>query len=218
MRVGLGWLVALSVNGCTAGSPSSDIGTAIYVPPVRLGGTGSVMFLPASRPTQTLDSDEAVVRAVLTHVAVPNQCVDPVMGGEPLQWWADTLADSNDPEARMVRIKAGMDVWRSESGQPLDPAIAARIAETIGAITAKMPERHSSGAALPPDWLLPGQRIGRTGECSKVVLSRPVRRGMLSFIGVGISHGPLNGVDFALAMDRSGGTWRAIARQQTWVS
>lgn len=226
MRIGLGYGIALSLvgSGCAAGPAPSSIGTAIYVPPVRLGGTGSVMFLPAPRPTRTLDSDEAVVRAALADVAAPDQCVDPVVDGDPLRWWADMLTNANHPAGsreaaeRIARIKAGMGLWYNEAGGEVDPATAARLAEAIDAIVAAMPRRPSPAAALPPDWLAPGQRIGRNGDCSKVVLSRPVRRGMLSFIGIGITRGPLNGSCFVLAMDRSGGAWRAIARQRTWVS
>ncbi len=56
----LGYLLAVLAvgSGCSAGQSPSPLGTAIYVPPVRLGGTGSVMFLPAA----TIESDEAVVR------------------------------------------------------------------------------------------------------------------------------------------------------------
>ncbi len=48
MRFGIA--LALSTAACAGTAPSDGPMTAIYVPPVRLGGTGSMMFLPAAAP------------------------------------------------------------------------------------------------------------------------------------------------------------------------
>lgn len=48
MRFGIA--LVLLTTGCAGATQPGGTMTAIYVPPVRLGGTGSMMFLPAAPP------------------------------------------------------------------------------------------------------------------------------------------------------------------------
>ncbi|WP_156351362.1 hypothetical protein [Sphingomonas sp. Leaf25] len=223
MRVGLGCLIALSAigSGCAAGSSPSSIGTAIYVPPVRLGGTGSVMFLPASQPA-IASADEAIIRAALKHVAAPGQCVTPMLALPPFGELGDMARQAAAPIARIpaaadpVRSRSGS--WYDMAGRPIDPRTAARIDHGIAMIVAAIPgESASAPLLILPAWLGHGQSIGND-TCDQVRLSRPARYGTLAFVSVDLRRDRRDSQGELLAFDGTGGRWRVIAQQTLWIT
>lgn len=219
-------MLAVSLVGC-AGATEQPIGTAIYVPPTRLGGHGSVMFLPAARPSPAA-SDAAILQTVLARIG-PRACVMPVLGSPPFADLRGRIAEADNPEARTragraMIARATMGHWTDQDGS-VDAGLSARLLEVVSLIVERdhrLPPAsdgdRARGPRLPESWLAAGQSLGQRSGCRSVTVSEVVRHDTLAFVDVGIQYAPLAGSGERWALEETAGTWKVIATHALWVS
>lgn len=221
-------MLPTATHGCGSGTNESTA-TAIYVPPPRLGGSGSVMYLPATRsPVPTSDAD--VVRTVLAIIG-PGHCVVAALGQRPFTDLRIDIAEAEAPETKtregralIVSARAGGWSWTTEKG-PVDAGLAARLRDAAIAIIERdhrlpLPRerRRANGPKLAESWLAPGQSLGERADCTTVIVSEVARDGALAFVDVGIMQAPMAGAGRRWVLEQSRGAWRVVATQLLWVS
>lgn len=222
---------AMLLCGSAACAPGpAGSATAIYVPPTRLGGQGSVMFLPAPAAQAAVARDELLFRTVLSRMGKDGACVTPALGYPPFTSLRRDMVEAGraataTPALRSTVVRAVGGGWQAPDGK-IDPALEARLIEASIAIVERewrlplpdLDKRRIGGPKLPAGWLAEGQSLRDGGNCSQITLSEASRHGALAFIDVGIVHGPLNGVGERWAMEWSSGSWSLVARKMLWVS
>lgn len=223
---------AILLSGVAACAPGAagPAGTAIYVPPTRLGGQGSVMFLPAPAAHSSIARDELLFRTVLGRLGKDGVCVTPTLGYPPFTSLRRDMVEAGraataTPALRSTVVRAEGGGWQAPDGK-IDPALEARLIEASVAIIERewrsplpgLDRRRSGGPRLPAGWLAEGQSLRDGGNCSQITLSEASRDGALAFLDVGIVHGPLNGAGERWAMEWSSGSWTLVARKMLWVS
>lgn len=225
-------LASAILIGLTACSPIANhsASTAIYVPPSRLGGQGSVMFIPASAASAPNRSDDALFRTVLKRLEGKGSCVTPVLSHPPFTDLRRDMIEAGTrawetPERLEAFVRPRVGQWRDENG-PIDSTLEARLTQAVIAIVdrdkhlplPRLEGRRADGPKLPESWLSPGQLLGEQSDCTQITLSEVASYGSLAFVDVSIVHGPLAGSGERWALERLAGVWSVVAAQALWIS
>lgn len=216
-------LLLLTACATTTPSASSPV-TAIYSPPTRLGGTGSMMFLPGTAAPRAASEEVAVVVALhrrLDRDGVMG-CLNPVLDEPDVSGYEreDAVvrlkeAGQRRPNRTAIRADIIDDVRESwggvGNGITFDPLPAPVAAELLDAYAdAVMAAPRKGRGTLMTKAMLPAD-IHLKADCG-ARLSRPTINGDWAFVG---SYSATAGHLWALRRESTG--WTLIAHRFTAI-
>lgn len=219
-------LPLLLLTACTTtASPASPPVTAIYSPPTRLGGTGSMMFLPGTAAPR--GAGEAIAVIVALHRRLDRDgvmgCLNPVLAepdvsGHEREDAVARLKEAGQRRPGKAAIRADIvdDVRESWGGvgngpdfDPLPPPVATALLDAYA--DAVMVAPRKGRATLLTQAMLPDD-IRLRSDCG-ARLSRPTISGDWAFVGsISATAGHL----WALRREATG--WTLVAHRFTAIA